>query len=245
MQAGVLGLAAVAMLVSVAWAQPVEEYVIGGQTIDVPAPTGMSDVSSYAPHIFEIGEQFVPAMNRLLAWYVSDADSARLMSGVSTGMDSYAALQVLRAAENSDVDSVFFESIRATMRQDLDTILESTEALVDSMIDAGSGNVSKKYGGEFSFNLDKPLSLGVHYDVPYALCFCTLNPYESNVNGEVERKTTVYSGGVVWVGNRVVYTAMYRDYKIKDDIDATQRQSVRWVQAIVDANRHEFKPETD
>jgi hypothetical protein len=201
-------------------------YPVGGVPVAVPVPpgTGMVELADYRVKY----EVVTPDSNRLVAAFVSEGDVAKVRNGGTGGIHPYALVEVLRAAEFSDVSASDFKDLVDSASNQIGAVIDSTykesEAAFNQRMKALNQNTQETLG--------KPVMLGTFFYKPDAYSFGMLAPV--TVNGTTIKM--VVGTVLLRARNRVLFAYFYEIYK--DDQTPAQVRAVseQWADAILAAN---------
>ncbi|MGD0738990.1 MAG: hypothetical protein ABR957_05300 [Terracidiphilus sp.] len=204
----------------------VPSYPVGGVSVAVPVPPGMGmvEVGDYRVKY----EVVTPDSNRLVAAFVSESDVAKLRNGGTGGINPYALVEVLRAAEFSDLSASDFKSLVDSASNQIGAVIDSTyketEAEFNKRMKALNQNTQETLG--------QPVMLGTFFYKTDAYSFGMLAPV--TVNGTTIKM--VVGTVLLRARNRVLFAYFYEVYK--DDQTPAQVRAVseQWTDAILAAN---------
>lgn len=224
---------ALCLLPSILPARESSEFVIGPTHVSIASPEGLVDIIPSSPEMRNIGEQFTPPGNRLLAWYVTPEDAAALLSGGSPQMTEYAALQTLKETEWTGFSSKEFAKLKILIKDGWSEVVKDAETQIDSLTRKGIDNVSKGYDVEMDFQMGDALSLGIFYESEHAVCTGNIRKVESMVDGTVETSVLIYTVGIIHYKSKIIYAGVFKTYSEANDIKAAKERCRSWTEYII------------
>ncbi len=205
----------------------VPSYVVGGVSIVVPAPASGGLVELGADRVkYEV---VTPDINRLIAAFIPQQDIAMLRSGGTGGVNPYALVEVLRAAETSDVSASDFKDLVDSASSQIGAVVDSTfkesEAEFNQRMKALNSNVQETLG--------KPVMLGTFFYKTDAYSFGMLAPV--TVNGTTIKM--VVGTVLLRARNRVLFAYYYEVYQNDQTPAHVRAVTEQWTDAILAANQ--------
>ena len=202
-------------------------FPVGGVSVALPVPPGLGMV--------ELGndrakyELVTPDSNRLVAAFIPETDVGKLRSGGTGGIDPYALVEVLRAAESSDVSASEFKDLVDSVSKEIGGVIDSSfkesEEEFNKRMQAMNLNTQISYG--------KPVMLGTFFYKTDAYGFGMIAPV--TVNGTTIRM--VVGGALFHARSRVLFAYFYEEYKDEQTLVQVRTATEQWTDAILAANR--------
>jgi hypothetical protein len=212
------------LLAGVAQAQVV---VIGGTSVNLPAPPRFTNTASTAPALAEALEQFAAPGTTQLASFVTQADIAAVRKGQRPRLDRYFLVQARKQDAGVAYTAARFAELRKVLREQNAEVLRRASRELDAALRAlqkrggatavpqGASTVEIFRDGEDGFGM-----------------LLLMNFDESN-----SLKNLVISGVMATtIRNKLVYLYTYSPLRTSADVAWVRSQSLAWLKAIRAAN---------
>jgi uncharacterized membrane protein YhaH (DUF805 family) len=208
---------------------------IADQTIAIPTPAGFSEISRISPETFRTFQAILPARSPLLAVFVSEADTGRLLRGEPAVLDQYMLVQSSGAVEKYTFTQSQFAEFRAGLRKQYEAMDTRSESLDAALKKAGE-TWSNKAGTEIGVAMNGGVFLGIDSETATTISASILTKYTISAGSQHIEQVMAGVSGTLLVKGKILNANVYRSYSGKDDLTRTREQSQSWIKSILAAN---------
>ena len=215
------------------------EVSLGGTNIKLPAPEEFSEVSEVSPQTRSQAEKLTIPQNRLLAYFVPDADLERLKKsqGATLEYQRYTMVQTLRAAESLNMSTQDFRGLAQRVRQEQGQFPERDREQAQAYVDDASDRLSKERGVAVDLKVGQPQALGVFADGDDYIASALLAKMKAAMGEKSVEFVIVSASGFLRVKNKLIFAWVYSKYDSQEDIDWVRAAAKDWIQGILSANQ--------
>jgi hypothetical protein len=216
----------------------VVQVTLGGVNIQVPAPNEFSEVTDISPQTRKRAERLTLPQNRLLAYFIPDADIQRFKKGQAATLvyTRYTMAQTLRGMESANMSSQDFRDMAQRVRQEQNQFPERDRERAQSFVDDVSKDLSKERGVAIDLKVGQPRALGVFADGDNFIAYALLTKMKAAAGGETLEFILASASGFVRVKNKLIFAWVYSKYDSQKDIDWVRAATKDWMQQILSAN---------
>jgi len=210
--------------------------VFGDQTILIPTPEGLLEITGKAPIVSSTFRATEPATNDLLATYITDSDLQRIKGGSPPLMHFFGKVSTLTAARAQDVPHPIFEASAEEFRKYAEKYADPERPGVKELVDNAEEILSKATSGTAKVEVGKPKNLGA-FEKSANVCSILMMTTVDVVAGEetIKRKLVVGSS-LVYVKQRILFVNAYRTYESDADLETMKQSVSKWTKSILAAN---------
>jgi hypothetical protein len=199
---------------------------VGAVAIAIPSPT--NELVEAGPDYRVVFEPLVPVTNRLVAAFVPQDKMDIVHMGNAPQMDEYALVEIARAKEFAAVDSATFQQIAEVLGKQFGEIINQSSSKGQDEINRNL----KTLGISANMTIDKPVPLGVFFNMTNAIGVGSITPYK--VNGVTTRLAGCLT--LLRVRDRILSVFTYAAYKDEGTVMRVKAISEQWAGAILKAN---------
>jgi hypothetical protein len=186
-------------------------------------------------------ESITPPHNRLVAYFVSDDDIKRELSGSAAELNTYFSAQVMRRLEYSSISTSQFSDltrqVRATYQAGTQKPISSaTLAISEELLNKQLKQAYPDAGAIDKLRVGEAKSLGLFQDEPNHVGFLFMSRYSGKVNGRSFDYMMASAISYVLVKGRTLTLYTGRMYKSPDDMAWVNRSAKQWADALLKAN---------
>ena len=149
-----------------------ESIVIGGTEILIPRPAELHEISEISKEMWKLGERLIPNINRLIAFFVEEADLGRAMNGEIPLLQRYVLVQTYRETEQSSISAAEFRSIADTVESQQQALLDELSSSIEIAASHIEGQLSELLEDDISVGLGRPKYLGTIFNKKRCIQFC-------------------------------------------------------------------------
>ena len=212
------------------------EITVSDTTINIPSPSQFAEISSLSPETFQMFKDMSPASNRLLAVFVSEADSGRLLRGESAILNQYMMVQSNKTFEGLSLAKHQFKEIREVMRKQYDSVFQEKRDLIDQMTKKAGDALSKSFNAEIGLEIGEVVPLGVDSDTTSSITISQLTKLKAIVSGQSSESVVAGTMTTMLVGGKVLYLYVFRTYHNDADLTWARKTAQDWVSQTLAAN---------
>ncbi|MGH8446018.1 MAG: hypothetical protein ACREVL_12170, partial [Solimonas sp.] len=122
------------------------EIVVGGVTLEVPAPPGYERVTPKLATHYQIEQTLVPQTNEALAAFYSEADMARIAAGETPDLSRRFTVQTYKALIGRTVSTADFAQLKSIVVAQNRDLTEKLEQLMPGYMQKVNQGLNKLYG---------------------------------------------------------------------------------------------------
>ena len=224
---------------SFAEAKPESTIQVGGRTIKVPAPSGYVRCDGVLASWDSMRENFLPATNRSLAFYGSEADLQKLNEQEMPDVARNLNIQVVRSVESMEVGQRTFAGAKGEMKQGLDELASQLASQVEKLSKEGSARMSKELKVDVALTLSNAVFLGYFQDTDSSFGFTMVIKGSVKTPGLDEKlEPSVVAAVMTPVNGRLLnfYCTLPYTGDGKADRKLAEETVSGWAAAVVAAN---------
>ncbi len=209
---------------------------IGVQKINIPSPTGFSEISSISPETVGMLQDMCPPSNRLLAVFLSQEDVGKIMRGDSAQFEQYMTVQSVKKIEGQSFAKYQFAELRKMLRTQYETLYEDQRDSIDTLMNSAGKSLSKRLDEKIDLKIGGVVPLGVDSESASSITMSQLAKYNVSTTGQAIEYIVAGTITALLVNGRVVYLNVYSIYEARSDLEWTRETSKKWIQKILSAN---------
>ncbi|GAB2181377.1 hypothetical protein DLREEDagrD3_16000 [Denitratisoma sp. agr-D3] len=210
----------------------VPTYEIGGQSLQIPSPSGYQEVRSVAPHIYALGASLTPRDNRLIAMFVSNEDVNAAAKGREPRLDKYYLVQTLRNVEGKELSEANFREVQGVLKAQFQAaakqIAPEIQALIESV--SKSSEFAERLGSQMQ--VGQIIGLEVFEEARNSISWLTVTKLRTTKKGRVIDYAVVGAMTTVYVKGQLLAMYVCSRLRAKSDFDWVKQQSMTWLKAI-------------
>lgn len=215
------------------------EVSLGGTNIKLPAPQEFSEVSKVSPQTRSQAERLTIPQNRLLAYFVPDADLQRFKRNQEGTLlhRRYTMVQTLRAAESVNMSSQDFRELAQRIRREQKQFPERNREEAQAYVDDVSDRFSNEHGVAMDLKVGQPRALGVFAEGDDYIASALLTKMKVALGEESVEFVMASVLGFVRVKNKLLFAWVYSTHDSQEDIDWVRAAAKDWIEEILSANQ--------
>ncbi len=246
-KAGVCLLAALAAVCYAAVAAPrpaqaaavvetVRHEFVAGVDIALPVLNGFEEVLGRSAEFDRLMSKFVLPDNRMLAFYISDTDMARMAEGSGAGFRKYLIVQTLKQGVFLDGD-VNFDSIKKSFRDEMAGMNQQELPEVGDVMRDASEYIGSTYKTDMKMEIGENRSKGIFAETDDYIGFLNLSSLAvETAQGKKEYPAAVAMMAMNVRGRLILVYSYYSNYAISSDIDFVKNTAQTYAQLLLAAN---------
>jgi len=214
-------------------AVPAAPTAFGTRTLEMPAPSGFVGVAASAPKFVEVSQAFLPAGNRLIEVYATEADRAALAAGNGSELVRYLQLQVPRAMEGKPVSQAEFSANAKNIETGLAQSLGNIGRQATDLAGKGNAQIRSRTGTDPGMAISDIGFHGLYRREDWGLFF-TLSSNVSVAGMASDR--LISAGAIVLINHQLVYFYAFSRERSAADAEWVKDTLSAWVDAVHAAN---------
>lgn len=231
---GVMALSAVAALASAA------PLVFGSRHLEVPQPDGFNAGSTAYPALFSASGAFLPATNRLVEMYVTQADGDAMTAGTRQSLPRYFQLQAPRALDGKPLSAEEFRANAKSIETSLEAALKDVGSQAGQLTRDGNQRVQQQTGTDPNIQISDIGYHGIFRREDWGIFFSMSSAVSA---GGAAGDRMFCAGAVALIDHQLVYFYAYALERTPADRDWAKRALSTWVDATRAANPDDAKLE--
>jgi len=216
------------------------DAILGGVSIELPAPKGFSEVRDVSPQTYKRAERMMTIpQNRLLTLFVPDTDLNRFLKNQETALkyNRYIMVQTPRFAESLEMSSKDFHELAGRIRQEQNQFPKRHREEAQSYVDGITKRFSKEHEISMDLKIGQPRPLGVFAEGDNFIASAMLTKMKGAVGEETMEVIMVSVSSFIRVKNKLIFGWLYSKYESQHDIDWIRAATKDWIKEILAANR--------
>lgn len=211
---------------------------IGDKELKIPRPAeGFERCDGINETVDKSLSGFLPASNRMLAYFCTNADAEALRGGKAADMKSNFNLQTLRPLETQEVGTKTFASVRGEMRKGVEGMKTKLDAEVQKLVEKGNTNITEQTKLDSALSVSNAAVLGFFDEAnPNVLGFTMAVKVGGKIAGEEANLRSVVSTYMIPANGRLLLLYATRPFTKDADRQAVERSVKAWGDAIIAAN---------
>ncbi|MBN8740119.1 MAG: hypothetical protein BGP24_00205 [Lysobacterales bacterium 69-70] len=217
-----------------------EPYVVGGRTLQLPAPPTLTRISGSLPQLLQSFEGYAPAEGRVIDVYVTPDDHAVFVAGGNGELLRYAQLGVQRASETKPLSAIGFRANLDLMERALEQSMPKVADETRKQSAKGDAVMKEIYGTEITTSISDIGYHGVYRREKWGLFFTATAAVD--VNGQPHPIRVFTASSFAMIDNRFMTFSVYSEDE--PPARAWARHTLdTWVDAAHAANPDDFRQE--
>lgn len=208
----------------------------GNQTILIPSPEGLQEISGNFPTVTATFKASEPPQNELLASYVADSDHELLQREAPPLMHYYAKISTLKAGREQHVSAALFKEVVAEFRKHTDEYVDTDQPSIRKLIENMERRLSESASVEANLEIGKPKNLGAFNVNSNTYSIVLLSAVTVEAGGKNFGRMVLAGASLVHVKNRILFVNCYRTYESETDLETMKDSVSKWTKSILAAN---------
>ena len=210
------------------------EIEAGGRTLEIPLPSGYSELTPEMSPSYEAMYAYVVPTNERYLILVPDEAAAAFLRGKDADYDRYMMVEAERQTVQFDLTQAEFDELRDTMRGQIDELYDSVRESLPEVFDDASETISDRFDTDLAMSVGDIVPLEAHLDTDNAFAFSQLIKIGIAVDGEdQEPEVGIATATFVYVRDKLIFVYVYGG---EDDLEWTREFANTWVDQILAAN---------
>ena len=223
-----------------AWAsteiEKVRHEFVAGVDIALPVLNGFEEVLGRSAEFDRLMSKFVLPDNRMLAFYISDTDMARMAEGSGESFRKYLIVQTVKQGVFLD-GGVSFDSIKKSFRDEMADMRPQDLPEVGDVIRDANEYIGSTYKTDMKMEIGENRSKGIFAESDDYIGFLNLSSLAiETAQGKKEYPAAVAMMAVNVRGRLILVYSYYSNYAISSDIDFVQNTAQTYAKLLLDAN---------
>lgn len=216
--------------------EKVRHEFVGGVDIVLPVMNGFEEVLGRSAEFDRLMSKFVLPDNRMLAFYISDADMERMAQGSGEGFRKYLIVQTLKQGVFLDGD-VSFEGIKKSFRDEMADLQPQDLPEVGEVMRDATEYIGSTYKTDMKMEIGENRSKGIFVDEKDYIGFLNLSSLAIETpQGKKEYPAAVAMMAVNVRGRLILVYSYYSNYAISSDIDFVKSTAQNYAKLLLEAN---------
>ena len=210
---------------------------MAGRDIVLPALPGFEEVLGRSAEFDRLMSKFVLPDNRMLGFYISDADMARMAEGTGEGFRRYVIVQTMKHGMFLDGDASF-DAVKASFREEMAALPAQNVPEVGNIMRDASEYIGTTYKTDMKMEVGESHNQGVFVETAHYIGFLTLsNLAIETAQGKKSYPTAVAMLAVNVRGRLILVYSYYSNYGLLSDVDLVKDAARVYADLLLDVNR--------
>lgn len=216
--------------------EKVRHEFVGGVDIALPVLNGFEEVLGRSAEFDNLMSKFVLPDNRMLAFYISDADMARMAEGSGEGFRKYLIVQTLKQAVFLDGDASF-DGIKKSFRDEMADMQPQELPEVGDVMRGATEYIGTTYKTDMKMEIGENRSKGIFAETDDYIGFLNLSSLAiETAQGKKEYPAAVAMMAANVRGRLILVYSYYSNYAISSDIDFVKDTAQTYAKLLLAAN---------
>lgn len=212
---------------------------VAGRDIVLPALPGFEEVLGRSAEFDRLMSKFVLPDNRMLGFYISDADMARMAEATGEGFRKYVIVQTMKHGMFLDGDASF-SAVKASFREEMAALPPQNIPEVGNVMRDASEYIGTTYQTDMKMEIGESRNQGVFTETENYIGFLNL----SSLAIETAQGKQVYPAAVAMMavnvrGRLILVYSYYSNYELLSDVDFVKDTARIYADLLLDVNRAE------
>jgi hypothetical protein len=206
-----------------------EPFLIGGKTLNIPAPKDFAVVTPEMKAIYSFSRQTGNDFNERLAYYIPENIAAQAKTEMVYEYDRYCLVDVKGTLKNQNVDAEQFSKFKDAVKSDFKKRI-SDQSRINRIANKMSKGVSKELDAEYRFGISGVLPYEAHYETENVVAISLFKDLEYIVEGMKEAKVESSTLTLLNVDGKVIFLNCSGP---RNDMEWTRSASKEWADQII------------
>lgn len=217
-------------------AEPVRHEFVAGRNIVLPALPGYDEVLGRSAEFDQLMSKFVLPDNRMLAFYISDADMARMAEGSGEGFRRYVIVQTMKQAMFLD-GGADFEKVKASFREEMKNIQPQELGEVGDVMREATKYIGSTYNTDMKMDVGQSSNQGVFAEGENYIGFLNLSRLAiETVQGKKDYPAAVAMMAVNVRGRLILIYSYHSNYELLSDLDLVKQTAQVYADLLLSVN---------
>lgn len=214
----------------------VRHEFVAGRNIILPALPGYEEVLGRSAEFDQLMSKFVLPDNRMLGFYISDADMARMAEGTGEGFRRYLIVQTVKQAVFLD-GGADFEKIKAAFREEMKNIQPQELSEVGEVMREATKYIGSTYNTDMKMNVGENSNQGVFAEGTDYIGFLNLSRLAiETVQGKKDYPAAVAMMAVNVRGRLILVYSYHSNYELLSDLDLVKKTAQVYADLLLQKN---------
>lgn len=214
----------------------VRHEFVAGRNIILPALPGYEEVLGRSAEFDQLMSKFVLPDNRMLGFYISDADMARMAEGTGEGFRRYLIVQTVKQAVFLD-GGADFEKIKAAFREEMKNIQPQELSEVGEVMREATEYIGSTYNTDMKMNVGENNNQGVFAEGKDYIGFLNLSRLAiETVQGKKDYPAAVAMMAVNVRGRLILVYSYHSNYELLSDLDLVKKTAQVYADLLLQKN---------
>ncbi|HRI75411.1 MAG TPA: hypothetical protein PLX33_00325 [Alphaproteobacteria bacterium] len=214
----------------------VRHEFVAGRNIILPALPGYEEVLGRSAEFDQLMSKFVLPDNRMLGFYISDADMARMAEGTGEGFRRYLIVQTVKQAVFLD-GGADFEKIKAAFREEMKNIQPQELSEVGEVMREATKYIGSTYNTDMKMNVGENSNQGVFAEGADYIGFLNLSRLAiETVQGKKDYPAAVAMMAVNVRGRLILVYSYHSNYELLSDLDLVKKTAQVYADLLLQKN---------
>lgn len=203
----------------------------------LPVLPGFDEVLGRSAEFDRLMSKFVLPDNRMLAFYISDADMARMAEGTGEGFRRYVIVQTMKHAVFLDAGGVRFEDVKASFREEMQHIQPQELSEVGEVMRGATEYIGSAYNTDMKMKLGENRSQGVFVETKDYIGFLNLSSLAIETAQGVKDYPTAVAMMAINVRGRLILAYSYHsNYDLLSDLELVKDTAKLYAELMLSVN---------
>ncbi|MDP2206109.1 MAG: hypothetical protein Q8K65_07360 [Alphaproteobacteria bacterium] len=229
-------LACLAPWAAEAGTERVRQEFVAGRDIALPVLPGFEEVLGRSAEFDRLMSKFVLPDNRMLAFYISDADMERMAEGSGEGFRRYLIVQTLKQGVFLDGDTRF-DAVKASFRDEMAALPAQNLPEVGDVMRDATEYIGSTYKTDMKMEVGESRNQGVFVETKDYIGFLNLSSLAiETAQGKKSYPAAVAMMAVNVRGRLILVYSYYSNYELLSDVDFVKDTAKMYADMLLHAN---------
>lgn len=214
----------------------VRQEFVAGRDIVLPALPGFEEVLGRSAEFDRLMSKFVLPDNRMLAFYISDADMERMAQGSGEGFRRYLIVQTLKQGVFLDGD-MRFAAVKASFREEMAALPPQNLPEVGEVMRDATEYIGSTYKTDMKMEVGESRNQGVFVETKDYIGFLNLSSLAiETAQGKKNYPAAVAMMAVNVRGRLILVYSYYSNYELLSDVDFVKDTAKMYADTLLYVN---------
>jgi hypothetical protein len=218
----------------------VRHEFVAGRDIVLPVLPGFEEVLGRSAEFDRLMSKFVLPDNRMLGFYISDADMARMAEGSGEGFRRYVIVQTLKQGVFLDGEARF-DAIKASFRDEMAALPAQTLPEVGDVMRDATDYIGSTYKTDMKMEVGESRNQGVFAETKNYIGFLNLSSLAiETAQGRKSYPSAVAMMAVNVRGRLILVYSYYSNYELLSDVDFVKDTALLYADLMLAVNAEDL-----
>jgi hypothetical protein len=220
--------------------EPEHGYVrhafVAGQDVALPVLPGFEEVLGRSAEFDRLMSKFVLPDNRMLGFYISAEDMARMSEGAGDGFRRYVIVQTLKQGIFLEEDGRF-DAVKTSFREEMASLPAQSLSDFGDVMQGAAEYIGETYKTDMKMKISESRSQGAFAETEDYIGFLNLSSLAVETGAGEKSYPSAVALMAVRVRDRLILVySYYSNYETSADVDMAKETALFYVERLLELN---------